>query len=481
MKLFLSIAVMLFSPCCIAGDAKPFAIHVVDEQTGRGVPLVELTTPSNVRFYTDSAGYAAIDDPAMVGQRVFFTVWSHGYDFPADGFGSRGRALELTPGGEAELKIKRLNIAERLYRVTGEGIYRDTVILGKPVPIAEPLINGQVTGQDSVQCAIYKGKIWWFWGDTGRQSYPLGQFSTSGATSALPGQGGLDPSAGVNLTYFVDKSGFSRPMVPSKGGELHWVDGITVVKDDSGRERMIGTLLRLMSMAKPTGKEMIVFNDATGVFDTLTMVDLKSQRHLRGHPFHHTVDGIDYLYCGEPFANQRVKADWKSVSDPGAYEAYLPQRNGEAKLTWVWQKGAEPIDETKGDETPFSVHDMETGRAIRAHYGSVRWNEFRKKWVMIFVEQFGKPSFLGEAWYAEADAPEGPWRTARKIVTHEKYSFYNPVHHEFFDREGGRYIYFEGTYSMTFSRENDPTPRYDYNQMMYRLDLSDERLHGKAQ
>ena len=46
--------------------------------------------------------------------------------------------------------IRRLNIARRLYRVTGGGIYRDSVLTGDPVPIREPLLNGQVLGQDSV-------------------------------------------------------------------------------------------------------------------------------------------------------------------------------------------------------------------------------------------------------------------------------------------------------------------------------------------
>ena len=91
---------------------------------------------------------------------------------------------------------------------------------------------------------------------------------------------------------------------------------------------------------------------------------------------------------------------------------------------------------------------------------------------MIVVQRGGKSSFLGEVWYAEADAPEGPWQDARKILTHDRYSFYNPVQHPLFDQDGGRTIYFEGTYSTTFSRENDPTPRYDYNQMMYRLDVA---------
>ena len=33
-----------------------FAIRVVDAETGRGVPLVELETVNHLRFYTDSNG-----------------------------------------------------------------------------------------------------------------------------------------------------------------------------------------------------------------------------------------------------------------------------------------------------------------------------------------------------------------------------------------------------------------------------------------
>ena len=99
-----------------------------------------------------------------------------------------------------------------------------------------------------------------------------------------------------------------------------------------------------------------------------------------------------------------------------------------------------------------------------------------QRWVMIAVESYGSTSLLGEVWYAEADTPLGPWVYARKIVTHDKYSFYNPKQHPMFDKDGGRIIFFEGTYTTTFSGNPDPTPRYDYNQIMYQLDLSDPRL-----
>jgi hypothetical protein len=53
---------------------------------------------------------------------------------------------------------------------------------------------------------------------------------------------------------------------------------------------------------------------------------------------------------------------------------------------------------------------------------------------------------------------------------------YNVSHHPQFNQDGGRLIYFEGTYVETFSQAKVKTPRYNYNQMMYRLDLSDPRL-----
>ena len=108
-------------------------------------------------------------------------------------------------------------------------------------------------------------------------------------------------------------------------------------------------------------------------------------------------------------------------------------------------------------------------------------NAYRQRWVLIAVQYGGKPSFLGEVWYSEASAPVGPFLHAVKIATHDHYSFYNPTQHPFFDEDGGRRIYFEGTYASTFSGRKDRTPHYDYNQILYRLDLSDPRLKGAQQ
>lgn len=482
--------------------ATPFGIRVVDAATGRGVPLVELKTVSNVRLYTDSAGWAAIDDPALLGRRVFFSVASHGYEFPADGFGSRGRAIELTPGGSAELKVKRLNVAERLYRLTGEGIYRDSVMLGHQSPIEHPLVNAEVAGQDSTQRVIYKGKVYWFWGDTSRQSYPLGHFGMAGATSDLPSAGGLPPDVGVNYRYFIGPDGFSRPMFErTPVGPLQWADGYFVLKDAGGRERMIATVSIRKSLEVEAGRQLVEFDDDRGVFRAIRDLPMTSNLRPVGPSFVAERDGKSHVYFCRPQPDVRVAADLASATDPARYEAYTCLAEGQktigsdtklhrdaaGKLVWAWKRDTDPagpdevaqlvkLGKMKPDEGWFRPADAATGDPVRFQAGSVAWNAYRKKYVMVGNQVGGKPSNLGEVWYLEADAIEGPWAKAVRVVTHDRYSFYNTVHHPFFDGADGRHIYFEGTYSAQFSRENDPTPRYDYNQVMYVLDLGDERL-----
>src|SRR3954454_18901470 len=79
----LLLLLFFFAPNALA---VPFVINVIDDQTNRGVPLVELTTVNHLRFITDSAGVVAFDEPGFMNQRTFFTITSHGYEFPKDGF-----------------------------------------------------------------------------------------------------------------------------------------------------------------------------------------------------------------------------------------------------------------------------------------------------------------------------------------------------------------------------------------------------------
>src|SRR4029077_3832895 len=149
-------------------------IRVLDSATGRGVPLVELEPVNNLKFVTDNAGRVAFHEPGLMGREVFFTVKSNGYEVKKDGFGYAGARVTPRAGQVSEIKIIRKNVAERLCRLTGEGLFRDSVLLGHKTPLPDPLSPGLVAGQDSIQAAIYRGKVYCFWGDTSRMGYPLG-------------------------------------------------------------------------------------------------------------------------------------------------------------------------------------------------------------------------------------------------------------------------------------------------------------------
>ena len=467
-----------------------FKIVVVDSETGRGIPLAELETVSRTRWVTDSHGVAAVDEPGLMGQEVFFSVRSHGYEYPEDFIGFRGVKLKPEPGASATISMKRLNIAERLYRVTGEGIYRDTVLTGGTAPTRRPLLNGQVAGQDTVIATPYRGRIFWFWGDTERVGYPLGHFGASGATSELPGSGGLDPGVGVDLEYFQDESGFSKPMCPLPGWKegMRWIEGLMTVPDEQGREQLMARVANMRDLDYAYDWHLMRFNNDKGIFESVQRWDIHGY-HDSAHPFRAAVSGAEYYYI---HPDLRVRATERSLYDLRNYEALTCvagdgklhgqdtkiERDAGGRPLYAWKPGADRLSPDrmrdlvaagilKPEDGLIGLHDIETGARISdlAGRGSVCWNDFRSRWIMIVS---GKP---GEIWFAEGDTPAGPWVYARRVVSHDSYNFYNPTQHPFFDQEGGRLIYFAGTYTAAFSGAKEKTARYDYNQVMYKLDL----------
>ena len=234
-------ALLLLTMHCPGLLAVPFVIRVVDEETGRGVPLVELTTVNQVTFVTDNAGVVAFEEPGLMDRDVYFHVRSHGYEFPKDGFGFRGRRLRIRPSATVQIRLKRINIAERLCRLTGAGLYHHSVRAGLPVPVKEPLLNSGVFGSDSVHNSIYDGKLYWLWGDTNRPRYPLGNFDVTMATSPVRGKGKSWPEEGINLSYFKDGKGFVRRMAPIEGVGPTWLEGLYTLKDKKGTEHLVAT------------------------------------------------------------------------------------------------------------------------------------------------------------------------------------------------------------------------------------------------
>lgn len=486
--LALFFALNLFAP----SPPEYFIIKIVDEETGRGVPLVELSTVNNMLYYTDNNGIVAFYEPGLMNTDVFFNIKSHGYEFPSDGFGYRGKRLFTKQGSHVELKIKRLNIAERLYRITGYGVYRDSVLVNEPIPIKQPLLNGRVFGQDTVISAIYKGKIYWFWGDTTKPDYPLGNFAVSGAISDLPEKGGLHPSIGINLNYFTNKDGFSKQMCPIKAPGMKWLEGLLVLTNKDGEEQLFARYAAVKDVGHINEVGLVVFNDLKQEFEHVLTYPTKGAHHS-SHPVLINWNGQSYYYL---FPTLRIPADIDAIKDINRFEnftcarsnsqsnGYEIERDESGKPVYRWRKGIAPFNPNihntlirdrliKQEESWIFLHDIATGKPTktpRFFNGSVYWNEFRKSWIMITM------GAAGEIWFSESDTPTGPWVYARMIVNHDKYNFYNPTQHPFFDEQGGKTIYFEGTYTATFSSAPTQTPAFDYNQVMYRLDLSDPRL-----
>jgi hypothetical protein len=465
-------------------------VRVADAATGRGVPLVELETVNGLLFVTDNAGRVAFHEPGLMGREVFFTVRGHGYEVAKDGFGIAGARVTPRAGAVAEIKLTRKNVAERLCRLTGEGLYRDSVLLGHPTPPASPH-PGLVVGQDSVQAAVFGGKVYWFWGDTQRMSYPLGLFRTAGATT--PHDPTFDPAGGIPFDYFVDRSGFARAMMPlaEQPEGVIWISGVCVVPDATGQERLAAHYSRRKGLAGEFEQGIAVFDLAKAIFEPARQLPLsETWRHPSGHPIPYEADGTKWLLFGSPTPNVRVPATLEAVLDPARYETFACTPSADGPPVWRWQNEQPPTDSKteigwvkegriKPEHARFCPADAASPTdRVQLHSGTVRWNEHRKRWVLVAGQIGGKPSLLGEVWYAEAREPTGPFVVAVKVATHDKQTFYNVCHHAFLDRDGGRAIHFEGTYTNDFSGNPHKTPRYNYNQVLYRLDLDAPQLRA---
>lgn len=458
---YLSLGVLVASTVRLLGadtqlpaTAKPCRIEVVEKDSGWPVPMVELRTLHNVRFVSDNAGLIAFDLPELMGREVWFELVGHGYEVPKDGFGYRGVRLRPEPGKTLRVVVERRIIAKRLGRLTGAGRFGEAVKLGEPG--AED--NLGILGCDSVQNAVYKGALYWAWGDTTLSHYPLGIFHMTSATTPVKPLASFEPPVNIKFQYFTDAKGAPRAVARMPGDGPTWVTGYTSLPDKTGTERLVGSYAKIKPPLEAYQWGLCVWDDQKLEFVPHKIIWTKSGSTPErapvpdGHPvFFKDSAGKQWVLFGNPLPTLRCPATFEAWENPATWEPLDPQ------------------------STLLSAAD---GKPIKPHSGSVAWNSWRKRWVTVFMEAFGKPSAFGEVWYAEADAPTGPWGKAVKIISHENYTFYNPRIHPEMTPPESPILLFEGTHSKEFADRPPPTPRYDYNQILYRLDLDDPALKG---
>jgi hypothetical protein len=448
--------------------APPFRIEVVDAENGWPVPLVELRTTHDLVVVTDNAGVAAIDSPELMDREVWFGVFSHGYRMPADGFGQRGIRVTPRAGERRRVELERVNIAKRLGRLTGAGQFAESQKFGEHADWREP----SVFGCDTVQTAVHRGNYFWLWGDTDLPFYGLGVFDSTSATTPLRPLKSFEPPLQVEYSYFTDDKGVPRGVCRMEGPGPTWVTAYVSLLDRNGRERLVGTYLKITPPLEAYEIGLCAWDDEAEEFKHVRTVwrnaDGKSRPLLpNGHPAKwKDADGREWLLIGKPFPYFRCPATFEAWQDPTTWERLIPQ-----KTVRIAHAGGPSEGQNRKAGGSTQGRD-----AIEPHHGSIAWNEFRQRWVTVFMQDFGEPSVFGELWYAEAKAPTGPWGPAVKVVSHDNYTFYNPRLHSELTDPKSPVLLFEGTYTAEFADRPARTPRYDYNQILYRLDLDDPKL-----
>jgi hypothetical protein len=244
-------------------------------------------------------------------------------------------------------------------------------------------------------------------------------------------------------------------MIAIDGPGVKWLTGIMNVRDENGKEKLVARYDRRKGLGERYEHGLMVYDDQKEAFEKALAFEKDAPLFADGVPFKVKVKDEEYYYFPAPFITPmvRVKATLKEALNPASYEGFVDG---------AWKAGARP-------QRTRSQIDSETGQSIEAS-GTVQWNAYRKRWIMIAWRK------VDSTYYFEGDTPVGPWVYGRRIAKYDHYTFYNVAHHAFFDQENGRLIYFEGTYTREFSDAPAATPRYNYNQLMYRLDLADARL-----
>lgn len=435
-----------------AAAAEPYRIEVVEKGSGWPVPLVELRTTSGIRSVTDNAGLIAFDAPEFMNRPTWFDVQGYGYEVPADGFGIHGVRLVPEPGQTKRIEVTRTNIARRLGRLTGGGIFAESQRLG----LRDDWKESGVFGCDSVQNAVHQGRMFWIWGDTNIASYPLGIFNGSAATTAFAPLQKFEPPLELTFDYFRDKEGKPVGVADIPGEGPTWLSGVVSLPDREGTRHLVASYIKVKPPMDAYASGLCVWNEKRNRFEnhktiwTRTPEAVKAPRVPDGHPVNWKDEqGKEWILFGNPFPTLRCPATYEAWQHPGTWEELTPQA---------------------------SLVSSSDGAAVKPHSGSIAYNSFRKRWVTVFMQSFGKPSVFGELWYAEADSPSGSWGPAVKIISHDNYTFYNPRLHPEFTTADSPILIFEGTFTQEFADHPQRVPRYDYNQILYRLDLDDADL-----
>ena len=253
------------------------------------------------------------------------------------------------------------------------------MLTGDDVPIREPLLNGQVFGQDSVVNAVYQGKIYWFWGDTNRPDYPLGNFHVPGAISELPGQRRARARGRRQLELLRRRPAASpgpRPRCPAKArpGSRAWSSS----RIGDGASGCSPSTPRSARCSRSTSAGSREFNPQTQRFEKVAQFPAAAAyrgEYPDGHPFLYQDHGVEYVYYANPYPLIRVPADPEQLkTDRVLRGVYVPEarhrlaqqqfdRGPDGVLRYGWKTNTQLVRQEQQDQADRRPPDQARGVA----------------------------------------------------------------------------------------------------------------------
>jgi len=440
-------------------DAAEFGIHVVDEADGRGIPMAIVRMSNGVEHLTDSAGWIRIDEPGLMHSRVRLEIHSPGYRMPARGKDSAAVELQFSTTGDVVVPLVRVDIAQRMYRVTGTGIYRDSELLNREVPLP---IGNHAAGLVSawgVQRASIGKKVVWCWRQSLLSHGGMTSVSVAGAWSDFPEHGGLDPTQGIHFAYLPAGTEQVHSLLTAEDPGAIWIEGLTSVPDETGKLNLVAHYIRQGAEGERAEHGIAIWTDEKRFERIVVLGDEYEWQFPAGQ-----------CVTRQPFCHVRCPARLDAVRNPGAFEA-LSWDTTSHKYTW--QQSRPPMSQREEStwiaegsisQPRTQVRDHNSQKPVPVQESSIEWNPHHRCYVMI------ASSVDGDVWFCESRHLEGPWENAIRIISAEPGRCSSPVQHPFMNQDGGRIIWFETALL------DSGLPRYDRNELMHRLDLDDPRL-----
>ena len=358
-------------------------------------------------------------------------------------------------------------------------------------------MDAQVFGSDSVLNAVHRGKVYWFWGDTNRPSYPLGLFNVPGAVSDLPSKGALDPEAGVDLDYFTDGKGLAKETARMPGKGPTWLTALVPLTDAAGRERLYASYVKVEPPLKVYARGLAVFDDDKEEFEELSDWDMQAPAFPSGHAFRRTENGVDWIYFANPYPLTRVQASPDHFRRGGLRDVHLltgrvaprrpdpgPRRQGPAPLRLAEER---PCRRPGGTGQAHRRRQDEAGggaaSAARPRHGQA---DLRPRGIGL-LERL--PEALGDDnrpaggdVVPRRGLVRGGQRAGRAVGLRGEGRHARPL--QLLQPETGPNIRSSsskpsssrGRTATRFPATPTRRRRYDYNHVLYQLDLSDPRL-----